>query len=228
MYCSLTSVDVVRFDKETGDTQYVLIDDRTAAEIESAWELSKVFGLIRVFTARRVAEEAALEPEIIVRCQHRPPVQLRNLLTAAGAVFDYGSDEELDDETDPQLSLDSALQSSFAELADAVAKEHGVEVTLAGLSTVESQLSKGKPSLTATGDECEFWSAVIKLGSFTGETLRRNNGGKWIPVASGTLPFALSMPYRDGRTTVNVLGKAVKFFVEGPAESPAKFAASLI
>ena len=229
MYCSLTSVDIIRADQETGEKQFVLTDQRTAEEIEAQWELSVVFGLIRVFTARRMAEQEGIEAEILFRCEHRPPESLRNILTAAGAAFDYGPGYEIDDETDPTLLLNTAVQTAFADLADAVAAEFGVELTPAGVAKVESRLAKNyRPPDGDDVDECDFWSSVVKLGSLAGEVLRRTRGGRWTPVASGTLPFAVSIHHRGETATVNVLGKAVKFFVGGPDESPAVFVKSLL
>lgn len=90
-------------------------------------------------------------------------------------------------------------------------------MTPEGLAAVERALaeSAGDPE----EDEFAYWSAVVKLGGFGGEVIRASNGGRWVVVDSGTLPFALSTRFRGGEATVNPLGKAVKRFANGEEDS---------
>src|SRR5262249_44281881 len=106
---------------------------------------------------------------------------------------------------------------AFANLARAVAAEHGVELTVEGLEIVERALAEtaGDPE----EDEIAYWSAVMKLGSFGGEVIRASNGGRWLVVATGSLPLALTTTFQGEEATVNPLGKAIKRFANGEGDS---------
>jgi hypothetical protein len=100
-----------------------------------------------------------------------------------------------------------------------VAAERGVALTLEGLQAVEDALAATAPS--PEDDEAAYWSAVFKLGAVGGELIRASNGGRWVQIERGNLPFALSTRFRGGQATVNPLGKAIKLFADGEGESVA-------
>jgi hypothetical protein len=248
MYASLDRIDVVSR-RNDGRTEYWQTDHRTAEQIEREPALSVLFALTRILNPRRGNEAGAPEPVVIYSATHPPPQFLLQAIRAAGALLTLGdeldprpvpgpaSSVEADGSflgramraagglfggrapsaTGGAQSLDTIVQDAFAGLARAVAAEHGVGLNLDGLRTVEDALAERAGS--AEEDETAYWSAVFKLGSLGGELIRASNGGRWVQVETGSLPFALSTTYRGGQATVNPLGKAIKRFAEGEGDS---------
>ena len=217
MFCSLDRVDMQLKSDAEGRPQYVQTDHRSSAEIAKDVEVSTLFALIRVLNPKRMVELASPEPSVVYACQQRPPKFLSNAIASAGGRVVYGADQQVDDQTGFVLPLEESIKSAFSNLADKVAADFNVEMTIEGLSVVESRLAQdaGRPE----EDEYAYWSAVVRLGSFGGEILRRANGGTWLFVTSGSLPFALSTRYQGEEATVNPLGKAIKRFENGAGES---------
>jgi hypothetical protein len=217
VFSSLDRVDIVLKPGPDGRPRYVQTDHRTAAEIEGEPELSVLFALVRILNPRRMAEAGSPEPLVIYSAQERPPEFLRRAIHAAGGSLVVGDDlQPVPGDAEPD-ALEEVIESAFARLARAVAAEHRVSLTPEGLGAVERALAEvaGDPE----GDEVAYWSAVVKLGSFGGEMIRASNGGRWMVVDSGTLPFALSARFQGEEATVNPLGKAIKRFANGEEDS---------
>jgi hypothetical protein len=217
VFSSLDRVDIVLEPEADGRQRFVQTDHRAAGEIEREPALSTLFALVRILNPKRMAEEGSPEPAVLYIAQDRPPGFLGRAVRAAGGqlIIDAGPEPEPDEgETPP---LDQVIESAFADLARAVAAEHGVEPTVDGLREVERALAEKAPD--PDGDEIAYWSAVVKLGGFGGELIRASNGGRWLVAESGTLPFALSTSFRGEQATVNPLGKAIRRFANGEEDS---------
>lgn len=142
---------------------------------------------------------------------------LGRAMRAAGSLFGAGRSPSAAAQVGGAQALDDIIQNAFASLARAVAAEHGVGLDLDGLRRVEDALAERAGS--AEEDEAAYWRAVFELGGFGGELIRASNGGRWVQVETGSLPFALQTTYRGGAATVNPLGKAIKRFAEGEGDS---------
>jgi hypothetical protein len=140
---------------------------------------------------------------------------LGRAMRAAGSLFGAGRAQPA--QASGAQSLDAIIQDAFGSLARAVAAEHGVGLDIDGLRRVEDALAERAGS--AEEDETAYWTAVFQLGGFGGELIRASNGGRWMQVETGSLPFALQTTYRGGEATVNPLGKAMKRFAEGEGDS---------
>lgn len=217
MFSSLDSADIELKADAQGRRQFVQTDHRTAEEIEEEPALSTLFALIRILNPKRAAGENEPEPVVIYSTQSRPPEFLRRAIRAAGGLLTIGSGIDPEPEEGGAPDLEGFIESSFSNLANAVAGEYKVELTLAGLDVVESLLAESVSD--PEEDEGAYWSAVLKLGCFGGELIRTSNGGRWRVVDSGSLPFALSTKYKGEEATVNPLGKAIKRFANGEEDS---------
>jgi hypothetical protein len=83
---------------------------------------------------------------------------------------------------------------------------------------VDSSLDRADIELKAGLDgERRF----VQTDHSRGDVIRATNGGAWVVVASGTLPFALKTRFQGGDATVNPLGKAMKRFAGGDEDSVA-------
>lgn len=218
MYSSLDRIDIVLKAKE-GRKEYVQTDHRTAEEIEEEPELSTLFALVRVLNPKRMREEGELEPIVTYATQHTPPDFLRRAVRAAGGRLAVGKEARPVEDGGEVPLVEEVIQSAFAGLAQRVAAEHGVALTVAGLETIEPVLAAqaGDPE----DDEIAYWSAVMQLGSFAGEVMRASNGGRWQVADGGTIPFALATGFQGSEATVNPLGKAIKRFANGEEDSVA-------
>jgi hypothetical protein len=217
VFSSLDRADIVLKPGPDGRQQYVQTDHRTAEEIEQEPDLSTLFAIIRILNPKRMAEDGSPEPLVIYSAQEPPPDFLRRAIRAAGGQLVVGDAQQpVSDQGEPP-ALGEVIESAFANLARAVATEYGTSQSPEGLAVVERALAElaGHPE----EDEVVYWSAVVKLGSFGGEVVRASNGGRWVVVDSGTLPFALTTRFRGGEATVNPLGKAVKRFENGEEDS---------
>lgn len=217
MFSSLDRVDIVLKADAEGRQRFVQTDHRTADEVSAEPELSALFALIRVLAPRRLAAAGSLAPTVCYSSRERPPEFLRRVIAAAGGQLLVGDDirpEPFDGEPPP---LDEVVQATCAELARATAAEFGVSATTAGLADVETRLAAeaGDPEES----EIEYWSAVLKLGTFGGEIIRAGNGGRWQVLDLESLPLALATRFRGEEAIVNPLGKAIKRFDNGPEDS---------
>jgi hypothetical protein len=217
MYSSLDRVDVVTTEPD-GQGRYFQTDHREADEIEANPDLSVLFALVRVLNAKRMVEPGEPEPIVTYVSQNPPPEFLRQAVRAAGGeCLIHGEDQTEQDEDEPPLLAD-VIASAFAGLARSVAEEFGVDLSIQGLETVEKALAEtaGDPE----ENEVDYWTAVVKLGTFGGEVIRASNGGQWKVVETGTLPFALETKFRNGGSPkVNPLAKAIKRFANGDEDT---------
>lgn len=234
-----------------GRKEYWQTDHRDANEIEKQRALSILFALTKILNPRRGLEPGEPEPVMIYSAISPPREFLLRALRAAGALLTVGNDltprpipapasesrargsflgraigaargilgGAADRKDHGRPSLDDIIQDAFSSLAREVAAEHGVPMTLAGLQTVEDALAA--TAVSADEDEAAYWSAVFKLGGLAGELIRASNGGRWVQVETGSLPFAVSTRYRGAEATMNPLGKTIKFFADGEGESVA-------
>jgi hypothetical protein len=217
VFSSLDRADIVLKPGADGRQQYAQTDHRAPEEMEQDPELSTLFALVRVLNPKRMAGAGSPEAVVLYAAQHRPPEFLRRAIRAAGGLLTLGSSSQTEPDEGGAPPLEEVLGSAFTNLARAVAAEHNVAVDPSGLEVVERALAgaAGNPE----EDELAYWSAVVKLGGFAGEVIRASNGGRWVVVESGTLPFALSATFRGEQATVNPLGKAIKRFTNGEEDS---------
>jgi hypothetical protein len=217
MYSSLDRVDVVA--EKDGHKEYCQTDHRSAAEIGAQRELSVVFALTRILNPKRSAKVGGQEPVVIYVLQEEPPEFFRRAIRAAGGLIEVRRSTRPQPDTDERPPLDEVVSSAFADLARVVATEHGAPLTVEGVATVERALAE--TAGTREENELAYWSAVVKLGAFAGAVLISLNGGDWRVVETGSLPFSVITTFKGGEATVNLLGKAVKLFEDGPEDSVA-------
>lgn len=217
MYSSLDRVDIVLEPGADGRRQFVQTDHRTPEEIEREPELSTLFALVRVLNPMRMAGADSPEPVVIYSAEHCPPEFLRRAIRAARGLLTVRKSSQPEPDEGETPPLEEVIQSTFSNLARAVSAEFGVALDPDGLEVVESALADAAEGHEE--DEATYWSAVVKLGGFAGEVIRSSNGGRWVVVDSGSLPFALSTGFQGQQATVNPLGKAVKRFANGAEDS---------
>lgn len=214
MFSSLERTDIALGPNSEGCPQFIQTDHRTAAEISSLPELSTAFALIRLVNPRRMAEEGQSEPLVIYTCEEEPPAFLKQVVSTAGGSLAIRSGLKPIELPKPQPFSD-AMNEAMEDLCRVTLEEYSVGLDIEGVAAVESALNPPD----AEEDEIVYWSAVLKLGSVSGELIRKNNGGEWVIAHSGTLPFALTTKYNGEQATVNPLGKAIKYFDGGDDES---------
>jgi hypothetical protein len=217
MFSSLGRADIVVKPGPDGRHKYVQTDQRTAKEIEQKPELSVLFALTRILNPKRSAKAGSPEPVVLYVARERPPEFLQRVIAAAGGRLVVGKDQQPVPYEGEPPRLEEVVRTAFANLARAVAAEHAVALTPGGLEKLERTLAETAGD--AESDELAYWSAVMKLGSFGGEMIRASNGGQWLVIDSGTLPFALSSRFQGEQATVNPLGKAIKRFTNGEEDS---------
>lgn len=249
MYASLDRIDIV-MQRDDGRKEYWQTDHRTAEEVERQRPLSILFALVRILNPRRgdeadpvmVYSAAHPPPEFLLQAlraagalltvgdelEPKPvpgPAReaeasgtlLGRAMGAARSLLGVGGAAKR--EADGTASLDEIIQDAFSSLAHEAAARHGVPLTFNGLQAVEAALAETSPN--DGEDETAYWTAVFELGAMGGELIRATNGGRWVQVDTGSLPFALSTRFRGGPATVNPLGKAIKRFADGADESVA-------
>jgi hypothetical protein len=249
MYASLDRIDLV-IQRDDGRKEYWQTDHRTAEEVERQRPLSILFALVRIMNPRRgdeadpvmVYSAAHPPPEFLLAALRAagalltvgdalepkpvpgPAAAAEARGTFLGRAFGaarglLGGEGATRGEAGGTASLDEIIQGAFSSLAHEVAARHGVPLTFNGLQAVETALAETSPSCEE--DETAYWTAVLELGALGGELIRATNGGRWVQVDKGSLPFALSTRFRGGPATVNPLGKAIKLFADGAGESVA-------
>jgi len=217
MFSSLDRADIVLNPDPDGRQKYVQTDHRTCEEIEQCPEISTLFALIRILNPKRMAEIGSPDPVVLYSAQVRPPEFLRRVIHAAGGQLVIGDTFQPESNEAEPASLIEIVEVAFVQLVRAVRTEYGLSLSADGLESLEKALAQ--KAIDPEAEEFEYWSAVLKLGSFAGEVIRESNGGRWIITKSGSLPFSLSTRFRGEEATVNPLGKAIKRFTNGDEDS---------
>src|SRR5262249_33669450 len=156
------------------------------------------------------------EPVVLYEALHQPPEFLLRAIRAAGGTLSVGRTPQPVPDEAGGPPLETIVESAFTDLARRGAAGYGVELNSTGAEVVERTLAE--TAADPEEDEFAYWSAVLKLGAFAGELIRASNGGRWVVVDTGSLPFALSTTYQGSEATVNPLGKAVKRFANGEGD----------
>lgn len=217
MFSSLDRADLVLKPGPDNRQKFVQTDHRPAAEIEKKPELSVLFALIRILGPRRLANPGSPEPIICYLVPEPPPEFLQRAIHIAGGRLLIDHQEQPAPPNAGPSELQELISSAIANMARSVADEYQAPLTLDGLQKVE--LALANEAGDREEEEIEYWTAVVKLGSFGGEVIRALNGGQWRITDSGTLPLALFTSYRGEETQVNPFGKAIKRFANGEEDT---------
>jgi len=221
MYISLDRIDV-QLESQNGRERMIQTDHRSADEIAARPALSTIIALIRCLNPRRAFSEL----DLVYKCQHEPPVFLRDAIEACGARLWVGDDPAFLVQAAPPATIDESAVDRLAndamhDLALEVMAGSGVSAPLEALELVESKMiDSGFPD---EDDDVAFWTAILELGALAGVALGASNKGAWFHdiTGPGTLPLKYSCSFQGETATVNPLGKALKFVREqGDGEEP--------
>lgn len=208
MFAEIDRVDIV-FETEDGKRIGVQTDDRRAAEQAEEPELSLVFGILRVLTARGLDAIVYASPE-------EPPSFLREALECAGAQIRV-ADEELDPVRAEDLdATDRQMRAALHRIGLAVLAAGGFEATQEGLLGLEAQV------LRARGDGFEDTEvrarAWVELAAAAGVIFSALHGGQWArrDLFGDTVPYAWVL----GGYVANVFGRAYRLVLEGIEPGP--------
>lgn len=217
MFSSLDRADIAMESPVDGRVEFVQTDHRSANELEQDRELATLFLLIRILQPKRMVKPGSPEPMVSCLFMEPPPEFIREVVASCGGRIVLGEKLIPVDDLPTPRPLDHLLADAFHALAVSVAEEFSTSLTVEGLAIIENQILQQFEPLDE--NEIAYWSAVVKLGAFAGELVRQANGGHWNKVETGTLPLALATSFRGGTASVNPLGKAIKFFDNGPDDS---------
>lgn len=213
MYSSLHRVDIV-VKREGGGELFVQTDHRTPSEVEEDLDVSVLFALTRSLVPKRNAKSEASVRYVCLETMHPSLVEV---------VASCGAEAE---SAGKALDLSAVARKAPADLADAAFASLGKRVLAReNLPTSEQGLralveSMAKPP-TMDEDEIGYYTAVVELAAATGEVLRETFGGRWVDDPSGfaDVPFMFGLASHDG-SRLNAVGKSIKYFLHGEAESP--------
>lgn len=211
MYNDLDSTDIVA--SKGGLMLYVQTDHRTAPEIEADRDMSTVYAMVRVLNAARMARGRGERFKVHYSNENQVPDFLHQAIDAAGGVFTVGLKEKTyrGPRADPSMLLDEVL----GKIGTAVAQRMGADLSPASLGVVEDRYAALRPGPDV--DRESYWRAVVELGAFAGEVLRRLRGGGWTvfeePISS--LPVVFDCRGK----IVNLMGKAIKLYANGKQDS---------
>ena len=214
MYSSLDRAGDFVMEMKDGSSMFVLTDHRRPEEIESTRDLSVTFVILRVLTASLAAQAKGGPAKIVYDLKLAPPEFFTQAVVSAGGVITLDT-KDLDyagPRAHPQLLLDGAMRS----LGQSVGSKLGNPFTVEGMAEVERHYGATNPK---DKFEVEYWTSVIETAAFAGEVVRGMKGGGWA-VSDGrtsTLPAVYSV----GDYTLNLTGKALKYFDDMESDSVA-------
>jgi hypothetical protein len=211
MYASLKSADGT-FPAEDGGTWFVQKDERSASEVEADHDYSTLFALVRVLNPLRMAKPAS-RPRLQYVVSEMSPEPVREAV-ASGHGHLIHSSQVIPYAGIPR-SPEDLVEYSLAKIARRVGAERNLQPTITDLTTLEKTFN-----VSQSGDEAQYWRAVLALGAFGGETLRSLAGGRWVRRdEAGVIPFAFACTVENEPTELYLLAKAMKFFDNGPEDS---------
>jgi len=213
MYSSLRKIDIVA--AKDGTKLLVQTDHREKAEVEAELELSVLFALTRAITPKRSAEHADGVVRYVAMGELHPA--LARVLASTGATAEsQGAPVDLSGV--PRAAPADLADDAFAALGKRALAKGGWKPDVDGLAAFEKVIAMTQPD--EEEDEIAFWTAVVELAAVTGEVMRATVGGRWVddPADYSDIPFMFQVS--GDEAFMNPVGKAIKFFLHGEAESP--------
>ena len=216
MYTSLHKVDIVAKDPSGQRSLFVQTDHRSAEEVASELETSVIFALARILLPRRMPDGKTAVVRYV--CAGAVHPTLKEVIASTDAQLEASGESVALDGVRRRPAADFA-DEAFASLGKRVLALHRLEANEAGLATYEA-IAAASPPPPRDEDEGGHWTAITELAAVTGEVLRAKYGGRWVddPKDYADIPFMFKPARESG--LVNPVGKAVKFFLHGAAESP--------
>jgi hypothetical protein len=209
VYSSLDKVDIVIEEKDAKVA--VQTDHRDAAEIESDWDRSVLFGLARI--ANPVRGKVADRVRVVF--MQTPPAAMVELCRLAGAEVEIVSDGTL---LPPTPDLERARQIGVQALRSLGSRVLGVLPADDTAIEALQRYFQERVAAVSEDDEITRWEAVLDLGAGVGEVILRSFGGRWVadPDWFSTVPFV----HEQAETLTNVFGKVEKYLQFGESEAP--------
>lgn len=205
MYYDLDRIDVI------AGPYRIQTDDRTRAEIEQEPELSVLFALSRVRSARLLRpEEIAAMP---ASSPHKPiiygaydvPAFLAKAVAAAGGVIQDPDTNVQYAPPCPVETMSELADRAFAGLAERARRRLAAPDLIAALRTLENETLASPPMHDETAgpnvdadddDRRHYWARVCELSALAGEILRSRHGGAWTEIEEeevDTIPFGFQL-----------------------------------
>jgi len=216
MFGSLESVDVVVQDPETGRRRFFQTDHRTAEEIRQQEEISILFALTRVLSARGLGTPQEVEVGYV--CFEPPPEFLRHAVASAGGTMAVHEGPSLPYHG-PLSQPEDLADGAFRRLAERVLRERGAALTESALEDLQFAHAQAPDH---EEDEPGYWTRVAELAALAGELLRTKWGGRWIHKPGlAAFPFAFCHPIEGSSRSLisNAVGKAQRFLNGGKHEN---------
>lgn len=211
MYASLKSADGT-FPADDGGTWFVQKDERSASEIDKDVDYSALFALVRVLNPLRMAKPGS-GPRVQFLVAEMPPELVREAVASGGGHLIISSEVVPHDL--PCRAPEGLAEHFIPRIARRVAAERNVEFSRDGLAQLQQALAH-----TQGADEATYWKAVLDLGAYAGETLRKVAGGRWIRRdEAGVVPFAFACTIGSEPAELFLLAKAMKFIDNGQEDS---------
>jgi hypothetical protein len=200
VYSSLERVDIVLED-EAGGTIHAQTDHRSTEEMASTPELSSLFAIARVLTARRNAP-SKLRVAYFARCE--PPAFLRDVLALLGAELFVG--QEAHPLKPRRGSVEALVDERLRALADGERAARGLTYDSACLETLARDAARTPP---VEEDEAEHWARVLGLAAFSARVLESGARGRWSTSdKTGSVPFVFELELPSGPLTLDLMAGA--------------------
>ena len=213
MYSSLHRIDIV-VKRDSGGDLFVQTDHREPSEVEEDLDVSVLFALTRSLVPKRLAKSAGTVRYVCLSPMHP---RLAEVVASCGAEAESAG-SALDLALYPKSPPSDLADAAFASLGKRVLARENLPVNEQGLRALVESMAR-QPSLDE--DEIGYYTAVVELAAATGEVLRATFGGRWVDDPSGfaDVPFMFGLGTDEG-SRLNAVGKAIKYFLHGEAESP--------
>ncbi|MEL6184521.1 MAG: hypothetical protein AAFU79_07860 [Myxococcota bacterium] len=208
MFAELDRVDLV-YETSDGERIGVQTDHRGAAEQAAEPDLSLIFAVLRVLTARGLDGVVYAAPE-------EPPGFLRTALEMAGARVSV-QEEELEPLHPPDSEgTDDLVRAALEGLGRSALEVRGLDATRDDLTRLERGLLEARgDGFSTVVEQARAW---VELAAATGVVFSALHGGAWgrRDLFGDTVPYAWVL----GDQVANVFGRAHRLVSEGVSPGP--------
>jgi hypothetical protein len=192
MYDTVHDVDTARLGPDESIV-YVLTDHRKPEEIEENAPLSSLLAVLRTLAAFRQAVTDGRPFIVWHDFMYEPPAFLKEDIENSSGVVNVCFPEErlLTEKVEVIASplyskprhdaMADVVNRACADLADKICASEELELTLDGLALYEERVfERVSPEDREGGGDASYWSHIVSLGVFAGETIRKVVGGVWL------------------------------------------------